>query len=91
MPPLPRSSPAPPELAQGLALLAPGGRLILHTGVSIVDGGDVLRERSPAVGVRLDYRELDPGIFSEDTDQPGYDRVERIAVVGLVVERSGGA
>jgi hypothetical protein len=82
-------------VVQGLALLAPGGRLILHTGVSIVDGRDVLRdtlrERLPAIGVRLDYRELDPDIFSEDLDQPGYDRVERIAAVGLVVERSGGA
>ncbi|MBW6531103.1 methyltransferase [Sphingomonas sp. RRHST34] len=82
-------------VVQGLALLAPGGRLILNTGVSIVDGRDVLRdalrERLPAIGVRLDYRELDPDIFSEDLDQPGYDRVERIAAVGLVVERSGGA
>lgn len=80
-------------VVQGLALLALGGRLVLHTGVSIVDGRDVLREalreRLPAIGVRLDYRELDPDIFSEDLDQPGYERVERIAAVGLVVERTG--
>ncbi|GGB20586.1 hypothetical protein GCM10011380_07710 [Sphingomonas metalli] len=76
---------------QGLDLLAPGGRLILHTGVSIVDGRDVLREalreRLPAIGFGLDYEELDPDIFSEDLDQPGYAAVERISAIGLVVRR----
>lgn len=77
---------------QGSALLAPGGRLILHTGVSIVEGRDVLldalRERLPATGFELDYRELDPDIFSEDLDQPGYSEVERISAVGLILYRT---
>lgn len=77
---------------QAIRLLAPGGRLILHTGVSIVDGRDVLldalRERLPAIGYAMDYHELDPDIFSEDLDQPGYEEVERIAAVGLVVRRT---
>jgi hypothetical protein len=76
-------------VVQGVGLLAPGGRLILHTGVSIVDGRDVLldalRERLPAIGVRMDYRELDPDIFGDELDQPAYADVERIAAVGLVV------
>lgn len=79
---------------QGAALLAPGGRLILHTGVSIVDGSDVLldalREQLPADGLTMDYRELDPDIFSEDLDEPAYAEVERIAAVGLVLCKSQG-
>ena len=77
---------------QGVNLLAPGGRLILHTGVSIVGGRDVLldalREQLPKSGLEMDYRELDPDIFSEELDNPVYAEVERIAAVGLVVTRT---
>lgn len=79
---------------QAITMLNPGGRLILHTGVSIVDGRDVLltglRERLPAIGFDLEYVELDPDIFSEDLDQPGYENVDRIAAVGLVIRRTDG-
>ncbi|MDB5697078.1 MAG: hypothetical protein JWN21_2621 [Sphingomonas bacterium] len=75
----------------GVRLLAPGGKLILHTGVSIVDGRDVLLEQLTAqlgdAGLAIDYHELDPDIFSEDLDQPAYAQVERIAAVGLVIAR----
>jgi hypothetical protein len=78
----------------GIAKLTPGGRLILHTGVSIVDGRDVLLEQIDAQ-VRgpewdIDYHELDPDIFSEDLDQPAYAEVERIAAVGLCITRRRG-
>ena len=53
--------------------LAPGGRFILHTGVSIVDGRDVLldalRERLPAIGWPGTIDLLDPDIFSEELDR----------------------
>lgn len=72
--------------------LAKGGKLVLHTGVSIVDGRDPLlnelRERWPASGWSMWYHELDPDIFSEDLDTPPYAEVERIAAVGLVVTRA---
>lgn len=75
----------------GAEKLAPGGQLIMHTGVSIVDGEDVLlahlREALPALGCDLWYHELDPDIFSEDLEQEGYADVERIAAVGAVVTR----
>lgn len=78
-------------VVQGVRLLTPGGRLILHTGVSIVDGRDVLldelRRCLPEQGLTMRYVELDPDIFSEDLDQPGYERVERIAAIGLMIER----
>lgn len=80
-------------MVQGVDLLAPGGRLILHTGVSIVDGRDVLRAALepalPAQGVALTYRELDTDIFGEDLSEPGYRAVERIAAIGTVLERTG--
>ncbi|RHW16457.1 SAM-dependent methyltransferase [Sphingomonas gilva] len=74
--------------------LAPGGRLILHTGVSIVDGEDMLRDRLrdalPGVGLTMEYRELDPDIFGDELDKPAYADVDRIAAVGLCVTRIGG-
>jgi methylase of polypeptide subunit release factors len=77
---------------QGVDRLAPGGRLILHTGVSIVDGRDLLlealQEQLPQTGLQMEYRELDPDIFSEDLDEPQYAQVERIAAVGLVLTRT---
>lgn len=78
---------------QALALLKPKGRLILHTGASVVDGQDVLRtalaEHLPAIGLEIDYSELDPDIFGDELEKPTYVDVERIAAVGLVVRRVG--
>jgi hypothetical protein len=80
---------------QGIDLLSPHGRLIMHTGVSIVDGRDVLLDalgdRLPAIGLEMDYLELDPDIFGDELDQPAYADVERIAAVGAVVRRTGAA
>ena len=79
---------------ESLEKLTPGGKLILHTGVSIVDGRDVLREeltRSLAGPEwSIDYHELDADIFSEDLDTPPYvrDDVERIAAIGLCISRN---
>ena len=75
----------------GAAKLAPGGKLVLHTGVSIVDGRDVLlehlRREFRGAGWSFDYHELDPDIFSEDLAEPAYAEVDRIAAVGLCVTR----
>jgi methylase of polypeptide subunit release factors len=72
-------------------LLSPGGRFVMHTGVSIVDGRDVLLERleTDLDRSRFDwgYHELDPDIFSEDLDTAPYQEVERIAATGLWVTR----
>jgi hypothetical protein len=75
----------------GVEKLAPGGRLVLHTGVSIVDGRDVLLEHLQrefrGAGWGFDYHELDPDIFSEDLAEPAYAEVDRIAAVGLCITR----
>ena len=78
-----------------LPKLAPGGRLIMHTGVSIVGGRDVvfdaLRESMPAIGYEYDYMVLDPDIFGDELDKEPYAQVDRIAAIGLRVDRVGGA
>jgi methylase of polypeptide subunit release factors len=72
--------------------LEPGGRMLLYTGVAIVDGRDALRDRLerelPELGCSLRYREIDPDVFGEDLVKPAYAEVERIAVVGAVIERA---
>lgn len=76
----------------GARLLAPGGRLILHTGVAVVDGDDVLRDALDAAvaakGCTLWYHELDPDIFGEELAGDAYADVERIAAIGAVIERA---
>ncbi|MDF2638720.1 MAG: hypothetical protein K0R64_1704 [Novosphingobium lindaniclasticum] len=75
----------------GARKLAKGGRLILHTGVSIVEGLDVLKahleEALPALGCHLWYHELDPDIFGEELGNEAYVDVERIAAVGACITR----
>ncbi|TFZ07693.1 methyltransferase [Ramlibacter humi] len=76
---------------EGLPRLARGGRLVLYTGVAIVDGRDALLEGlAPHLrecGWSWYYRELDPDVFGEELDSPAYAEVDRIAVTALVVER----
>lgn len=71
--------------------LSPGGRLLLYTGSAIVGGHDALKaalvEAMADRGCDLVYRELDPDVFGEELDQPGYAQVDRIAVVGAVATR----
>lgn len=72
--------------------LAPGGRMLLYTGSAIVDGEDELKS---ALAASLDwrryslaYRELDPDVFGEELGHDAYRDVERIAAVGVVIERT---
>jgi methylase of polypeptide subunit release factors len=69
-----------------------GGSMLLYTGSAIVRGRDGLREaleeRLPALGCSLEYAEIDPDIFGELLEQPGYEAVERVAAVGAVIRRA---
>lgn len=76
---------------EGLAQLAPGGRLVLYTGIAIAEGRDPFLE---AIAPDLQrshwpwrYEELDPDVFGEELAEPAYADAERIAVVALVVRR----
>lgn len=80
---------------EALAHLAPGGRLLLYTGVAMVGGVDAfLADMQPLLesglqGARFDwsYSEIDPDVFGEELDQPAYAHVDRIAAVGLTATR----
>ena len=78
-------------VSESLGRLALGGSLVLYTGVAMVAGGDPFLEAvKPLLGndaYGWTYRELDPDVFGEELDKPGYERVERIAVVALCVTR----
>lgn len=72
--------------------IEPGGTILLYTGSAIVDGRDGLREalaeRMPDLDCSLRYAEIDPDIFGELVEQPGYEGVERVAAVGVVISRA---
>lgn len=76
---------------QALPRLMPGGSLVLYTGVAMIDGRDPFLEALGAWRDSADfgwtYKELDPDVFGEELLTPGYQNVERIAVVALVVTR----
>ncbi|MDB6141314.1 MAG: SAM-dependent methyltransferase [Pseudomonas sp.] len=78
-------------LRESLPRLKRDGTLLLYTGVAMVAGRDPFLEgarellNSDAFG--WTYRELDPDVFGEELEKPGYERVERIAAVVLTVTR----
>ena len=76
--------------AQGVARLAPGGRLLLYTGSAIVEGVDPLREalsrRLNNRVARFSYEEIDPDVFGEELEAPPYDRADRIAAVQAIID-----
>ncbi|SDS92896.1 Methyltransferase small domain-containing protein [Halopseudomonas xinjiangensis] len=70
--------------------LAPGGTLLLYTGVAMTNGRDpflqALQQRLSSLPCNWRYRELDPDVFGEELLKPIYDEVERIAVVALTLQ-----
>ncbi len=76
-----------------VGLLNPGGVLALYTGSCIVDGVDVLRRDLLDVArvfeASAQYREIDPDVFGEGLQQPGYENVDRIAAVSFVMTLPG--
>ncbi|MDT3720842.1 methyltransferase [Pseudomonas oryzihabitans] len=78
-------------LDTALQRLAPGGTLLLYTGVAMVEGRDPFLEevRARLVGseVAWRYRELDPDVFGEELEAGVYAHTDRIAAVVLTVTR----
>lgn len=74
---------------EALTRLAPGGTLLLYTGAAVIAGRDVFLSgvRKLLEGADWQYEELDPDVFGEELDKAGYERVERIAAVGLRVRK----
>ena len=71
--------------------LAPGGTLLLFTGIAIIDGGDPflseITELLTDRGLRWSYREVDPDVFGDELARPPYDVADRIALVVLTATR----
>lgn len=80
---------------EALGRLAPGGQLLLYTGVAIADGVDAFRAEIQPLLDEADcswsYSEIDPDVFGEELEQPVYAQVDRIAAVGLIATRRGAA
>lgn len=74
-----------------LARLAPGGTLMLYTGVAMLAGEDpFINAISPKIknaGATYSYIEIDPDIFSEELMNEAYYEAERIAAVWLQVQK----
>ena len=71
--------------------LAPGGTLILYTGVAIVEGNDQFHTIAAGMlashDVTWSYEEVDPDVFGDELQTPAYSLVDRIAAVVLTVTR----
>lgn len=78
--------------AESLRRLAPGGQLLLYTGVAIVDGEDSfiadMRPLLAASGCEWSYAEIDPDVFGEELERPVYAHIDRVAAVGLIAVRT---
>jgi methylase of polypeptide subunit release factors len=72
---------------QAIGRLAPGGSLLLYTGVVMVHNEDpFLRRIEPLLqdaGMNWHYEEIDPDVFGEELDTPAYAMADRIAAVWL--------
>lgn len=70
-----------------LERLAPGGTLLLYTGVAIFDGQDpflnAIRLSLRDTGWDWHYEEIDPDVFGEELQKAHYAQAERIACVAL--------
>lgn len=77
--------------AAAVQRLAPGGCLLLYTGVAMVQGQDPFLQELAAMLAGFDgawtYSEIDPDVFGEELDRPVYAQTDRIAAVGLTVHR----
>lgn len=79
--------------ATALAHLAPGGQLLLYTGVAITGGHDPFLAELKVLMRGFDgtwhYSEIDADVFGEELEREVYADIDRIAAVGLVVTRRG--
>ncbi len=80
---------------EAIARLAPGGTLLLYTGVAIVASADPFRmavePRLRAAGFLWSYEEIDPDVFGEELEEAAYAFTDRIAAVWLCATKPGSA
>lgn len=73
--------------------LAPGGSLLLYTGVAVVNGEDPFRraatDQLSSAGLDWAYEEMDPDVFGEELAADAYRNADRIAAVVLTALKGG--
>ena len=71
-----------------------GGKLLLYTGVAIVDGHDAflaeVELKLKRAGFTFNYSEIDPDIFGEELLSAAYNKADRIAAVVLTARKQAG-
>ncbi len=79
-------------VTEASAYLKKGGALYLYTGSPIQNGQDLFKEwivRSlPKQDWNVHYEEIDPDIFGEVLGTENYQKIERIAAVGVVIKKT---
>jgi methylase of polypeptide subunit release factors len=74
---------------QALGTLTPRGRLLLYSGVAVVEGKwpaiEAIVAECDRRGAGCTWREIDPDVFGEELSGPAYSEVERIAAVGVTI------
>lgn len=72
--------------------LAPGGQLLLYTGVAMTSQSDpflsIIKPLLASANCTWSYEEIDPDVFGEELEMPAYASAHRIAAVGLTVRRN---
>ena len=63
--------------------------MLLYTAAAYVDGQapllSAIQKECREGGASLTIDEIDPDVFGEELREPGYETVERIAAVGVVI------
>jgi SAM-dependent methyltransferase len=76
---------------QALQALAPGGAMLLYSGAAVTDGTAPLiaavQQACDRAGAIVTIEELDPDVFGEELASAAYRSVERIFVIGAVIQR----
>ena len=76
-------------VSQALAALVPGGTMLLYTGAAMMCGRapllDRVEELCREAQARFAWGEIDPDVFGEELLEDGYEKVERIAAVGIEI------
>jgi methylase of polypeptide subunit release factors len=79
---------------QALQRMRAGGVMLMYTGAAFADGSAPLLDAVTALcrdlGAAIRIDEIDPDVFGEELACPSYSQVERIAAVGVRIEKAGG-
>ena len=78
---------------QALRRMRPRGVMLMYTGAAFADGCSPLLDAVIALcgefRASLQIDEIDPDVFGEELARPSYSKVERVAAVGIRIQKAG--